>query len=134
MSPSSVLVNILTVAIKASVVFLLLLLARGLVWLTNLLLVLPLFDPLKSLPGPDGGALQNHFRDVMESVLLILRADFVLMRVIFSTSPTISPDTHQEWVKAYGRTFRFHGFGKVRPVIFSVSRCPQLRKISTTID
>jgi len=26
--------------------------------------------------------------------------------------PSISPDTHEDWVKTYGKTFRFYGFGR----------------------
>ncbi|KAJ7198930.1 cytochrome P450 [Mycena rebaudengoi] len=37
----------------------LLVVGRGLVWLINLLLVAPLFDPLRNLPGPDGSRFQN---------------------------------------------------------------------------
>lgn len=55
-----------TFLVKACSVVLLLLLARGLVWLFNLLVVAPLFDPLKNMPGPEASAFQSHFRDVME--------------------------------------------------------------------
>lgn len=30
-----------------------------------------------------------------------------------SSSPSLSPSTHADWSKLYGKTFRFHGFGKV---------------------
>ncbi|KAF8887769.1 cytochrome P450 [Infundibulicybe gibba] len=64
----------------------------GVIWLINLLIIQPPSDPLKNLPGPNGGALQNHFRDIMD--------------------PKLSPETHERWVKSYGKTFRFHGFGR----------------------
>ncbi|KAA1468405.1 cytochrome P450 [Dentipellis sp. KUC8613] len=70
----------------------LLLIARFLVWAAYLFVIAPRLDPLRHLPGPDGSAMQNHFREVMD--------------------PNISQDTHERWVKQYGRTFRFHGFGK----------------------
>ncbi|KIL70583.1 hypothetical protein M378DRAFT_66688 [Amanita muscaria Koide BX008] len=54
--------------------------------------VLPLSDPLRMLPGPDGARFQNHFRELMD--------------------PKCSADTHEEWVSEYGKTLRFHGFGK----------------------
>ncbi|KAF9456799.1 cytochrome P450 [Collybia nuda] len=78
--------------IKVSLISLLLLLARGILWLFNLLLVAPLFDPLQNLPGPEGAALQNHFSEVMD--------------------PQKSPTTHESWKQKFGKTFRFHGFGK----------------------
>ncbi|KAL0956015.1 hypothetical protein HGRIS_002190 [Hohenbuehelia grisea] len=86
------LLDVLVMALKAIVVVALLLLARGAIWLFNMLVVMPPFDPLRKLPGPDTGALQNHFREVMD--------------------PAVSPETHEEWVGRYGKTFRFHGFGK----------------------
>jgi hypothetical protein len=43
--------------------------ARGILWLVNLLLVAPRFDPLRNLPGPDASAFQSHFSEVNESVL-----------------------------------------------------------------
>jgi hypothetical protein len=58
--------NVVVVMAKVAVVSLLLLLARGIVWFLNMLLFMPLFDPLKNIPGPDGSALQNHFREVIE--------------------------------------------------------------------
>ncbi|TFY66204.1 hypothetical protein EVG20_g4878 [Dentipellis fragilis] len=70
----------------------LLLIARFLVWAVHLFVIAPRLDPLRHLPGPDGSAMQNHFREVMD--------------------PNLSQDTHERWVKQYGRTFRFHGFGK----------------------
>jgi hypothetical protein len=54
--------------LKACSVVLLILVARGLVLLINMLVVAPMFDPLKKIQGPDGSLLQNHFREVMECV------------------------------------------------------------------
>ncbi|KAG1894888.1 uncharacterized protein F5891DRAFT_705830 [Suillus fuscotomentosus] len=54
-----------------SAVVLLILVARGFVWLINMMVVapmLPMFDPLKNIQGPDGSPLQNHLREVMEYV------------------------------------------------------------------
>ncbi|KAF9454954.1 cytochrome P450 [Macrolepiota fuliginosa MF-IS2] len=65
---------------------------RVLLWLFNILVLLPPFDPLKSLPGPDGGYFQSYINEAM--------------------NPNVSPDTHESWVKEHGRTFRFNGFGK----------------------
>jgi hypothetical protein len=53
---------------KACLVVFLLLLARGLAWLFNMLVLAPPFDPLRKLPGPDTSALGTHFDDVMECV------------------------------------------------------------------
>jgi hypothetical protein len=77
MSVYMALLILLTVVVKASIVVLLLLLARGCAWLFNMLLLSPPFDPLKNLPGPDGSALQNHFREIMESV----SPDFLSLRL-----------------------------------------------------
>lgn len=60
------LLNVLTVITKVVTVSLMLLLARGIVWFLNMLIFMPLFDPLNNIPGPQGSALQNHFREVME--------------------------------------------------------------------
>lgn len=57
---------ILTGLVKAFLVVTLLLLARALVWLFNLLVVLPPFDPLRNMPGPEAPAFKNHFREIME--------------------------------------------------------------------
>lgn len=54
--------------LKACSVVLLILVARGLVWLINMMVVAPMFDPLKNIQGPDGSPLQNHLREVMEYV------------------------------------------------------------------
>lgn len=56
---------------KACAVVLLLLLARGMVWLLDMLVIAPLSDPLKNMPGPVASPFQNHFRDVMECVTFI---------------------------------------------------------------
>lgn len=54
--------------LKACSVVLLILVARGLVWLINMMVVAPMFDLLKNIQGPDGSPLQNHLREVMEYV------------------------------------------------------------------
>ncbi|EIW86404.1 cytochrome P450 [Coniophora puteana RWD-64-598 SS2] len=79
-------------ALKACGVVLLLLLARAIYWMFNMLVVAPLFDPLKNVQGPKGSILENHFRQVMD--------------------PRVSPDTHESWTRTYGKTFRFQGFGR----------------------
>ncbi|KAF8060980.1 cytochrome P450 [Lyophyllum atratum] len=92
MSPFNVMVTVLTVGLKVSGVCLVLLLARGVVGFLNMVLVMPLFDPLRHLPGPKASALQNHFQEIMD--------------------PAKTPKTHEDWQKEFGKTFRFHGFGK----------------------
>ncbi|RDB28478.1 hypothetical protein Hypma_015095 [Hypsizygus marmoreus] len=77
---------------KIAGVCLLLLLARGVFWFFNMMFILPLLDPLRKLPGPTGSSMQNHFREV--------------------TDPKYSPEVHEEWRERFGKTFRFHGFGK----------------------
>ncbi|KXN87545.1 Cytokinin hydroxylase [Leucoagaricus sp. SymC.cos] len=74
-------------------VFAIVALFRALFWLLNLFVPLPLSDPLKELPGPDGKYVQTHFNEVM--------------------NPSFSPGTHETWVQKYGRTFKFNGFGGV---------------------
>ena len=70
MNVGSTFFNVAIVIAKVAAVSLLLLLARGFVWLFNILLIMPLFDPLKNIPGPGGSALQNHFQEVMEYVTI----------------------------------------------------------------
>ncbi|KAG6857646.1 hypothetical protein H0H87_010214 [Tephrocybe sp. NHM501043] len=53
---------------------------------------MPLFDPLWKLPGPQAARMETHLQHVM--------------------NPRKSPVTHEEWQNKYGKTFRFHGFGK----------------------
>ncbi|KAH9486659.1 Cytochrome P450 monooxygenase 197 [Psilocybe cubensis] len=65
---------------------------RGLFWFINMLLIQPIFDPLRFVPGPDGTLLQSHLQQVMD--------------------PTLSTNTYLEWKRRFGRTFRFNGFGK----------------------
>ncbi|OJA18829.1 hypothetical protein AZE42_00859 [Rhizopogon vesiculosus] len=89
--------------LKACSIILLIPVAQGLVWLINMMIVAPIFDPLKKMQGPDGSLLQNHFRELMD--------------------PSISPDTHENWVKSFGKTFRFHGFGKHDFRLLSVDLC-----------
>lgn len=106
--------------IKAFLVVFLLLLARGLVWLFNLFVLAPPFDPLRNLPGPEATALGTHLGNVMEYVHMweVWRW---LLTVFYS--PQISPDTHKEWVETYGNTFRFHGFGRVCKSVFHLFQC-----------
>lgn len=52
--------------LKACSIVLLILLARGLVRLVNMIILAPILDPLKKMQGPDGSLLQNHFRELME--------------------------------------------------------------------
>jgi hypothetical protein len=65
---TSITSTLLLSLVKACGVVLLILVARGFVWLINMLVVAPMFDPLKKIQGPDGSPLQNHFREVMEYV------------------------------------------------------------------
>ncbi|KAF8238406.1 cytochrome P450 [Tricholoma matsutake] len=77
---------------KVAAVFVLLLLARGFLWILNVFLVMPLLDPLKNLPGPRGSAFQSHLHAVM--------------------NPKFSKEVYQKWQKKFGHTLRYHGFGK----------------------
>ncbi|KAF7319861.1 Cytochrome P450 [Mycena kentingensis (nom. inval.)] len=69
-----------------------LLLLRGIVWLVNLLVIAPLRDPLRNLPGPDGGAFETHFSSVND--------------------PDITPEVYHSWTARFGKTFRYNGFGR----------------------
>jgi len=52
--------------IKTCIVALIIVLFRGVPrWLLSIFL-LPLFDPLRHLPGPSASFFQNHFREVLE--------------------------------------------------------------------
>lgn len=64
---------LLATLLKVCCVVLLLSVARGLAWLFNLLVLAPLFDPLRKLGGPDAPALHSHFGDVTKCVLLLFR-------------------------------------------------------------
>ncbi|KAL5495647.1 hypothetical protein ACEPAI_1110 [Sanghuangporus weigelae] len=77
--------------VKAIALCVLVQLFRGLWWIINLYLIAPPFDPLRHLPGPDAPLLSNHFNEVMD--------------------PERTPLTHEDWVKRFGKTFRYHGFG-----------------------
>ncbi|KAJ7806108.1 cytochrome P450 [Mycena olivaceomarginata] len=67
--------------------------ARGLLWLVNLLLVAPWFDPLRNLPGPDASAFKSHFSEVND--------------------PDITPQIYHDWTSnLFGKTFRYHGYGR----------------------
>lgn len=104
--------GLLPVLLKAIAVLISLLLARGVVWLVNLLCIAPLLDPLKNLPGPDASYFQNHFVEVMEYVSSARQ--LCANQLTRICSPDVSPDNHQDWSRRYGKTFRFHGFGRVR--------------------
>ncbi|KAJ7102451.1 cytochrome P450 [Mycena belliarum] len=67
-------------------------LAKGVLWLVNLLVIAPRRDPLRFLPGPDGSAFQSHFNEVND--------------------PDITPTVYRDWRKLFGKTFRYHGYGK----------------------
>lgn len=54
----------------------LLLVARVVYWLANLLFILPFFDPLSALPGPQGSFMQSHFLNLLEFVVALSRARF----------------------------------------------------------
>jgi hypothetical protein len=60
------LLTALALIAKSFLVFLLLLLARLVLWLAHMFLIALPLDPLKNLPGPSGSLLQNHFREIME--------------------------------------------------------------------
>ncbi|KAJ3770227.1 cytochrome P450 [Lentinula raphanica] len=69
-----------------------LLVGRGLLWIVNLLVISPLFDPLRKLPGPTAPFFYSHIQRVV--------------------NPDFSATQHEEWKKKYGKTFRYHGSGK----------------------
>ncbi|KAG2149760.1 cytochrome P450 [Suillus cothurnatus] len=93
--------------LKACGVIFLILVARGLVWLIGMVVIAPMFDPLKKIQGPDGSPLQNHFREVMD--------------------PSVSPNTHEKW------TFRFHGFGRHDFRLLSVDFCVMSHVLNSPI-
>ncbi|KAJ7456460.1 cytochrome P450 [Mycena latifolia] len=64
-----------------------LVLAKGAVWLVNLLVVAPRLDPLRSLPGPDASAFESHFNEVND--------------------PDITPAIYNDWHEK-----PYHGYGK----------------------
>ncbi|KAJ7226048.1 cytochrome P450 [Mycena pura] len=84
--------QLISLVAKAVGVVAAVLLARGIVWLVNLLLVAPWLDPLRNLPGPNGSAFQSHFDEVDD--------------------PDITPKIYHDWTTQFGKTFRFHGFGR----------------------
>lgn len=49
-----------------------LLLLRGFLWMLNLLVVWPLFDPLSKLPGASAKFFQSHLDDIAECVLSLV--------------------------------------------------------------
>ncbi|KAJ7640114.1 cytochrome P450 [Mycena rosella] len=67
--------------------------AKGVVWLVNLLVVAPRFDPLRNLPGPDAPPFESHFNEVND--------------------PDITPQIYHDWTtNLFGKTFRYQGYGK----------------------
>lgn len=96
----STLTVLLVMLAKALAVVLFLLLGRGIIWIINMLYVAPPFDVLRKLPGPRGKMFQEHLHKVMD--------------------PNTTSGTYADWVKMYGKTFSFHGFGSVSssPYVF----------------
>ncbi|KAF6766438.1 cytochrome P450 [Ephemerocybe angulata] len=86
------LISILSVFLKACGLAVLLLLLRALAWLASMLVIAPVFDTMKRLPGETGAFFQSYLDDVLD--------------------PQQSADTHNRWRKLYGNTFRFQGFGR----------------------
>ncbi|KAJ7139550.1 cytochrome P450 [Mycena epipterygia] len=85
--------QLFSLSAKAVGVLFALVVARGVVWLVNLLLIAPRFDPLRNLPGPDASAFQSHFNEVND--------------------PDITPEIYHDWAtNLFGKTFRYHGYGK----------------------
>ena len=54
-----------SIALKASLLAVVLVAVS---WFIHQFFILPLFDPLRHLPGPSASALQNHFSQVMKCV------------------------------------------------------------------
>ncbi|TDL28918.1 cytochrome P450 [Rickenella mellea] len=86
-TPSSVLVLVSKILGLVALVQLL----RFVWWLVNLLFILPRFDPLRRVPGPDGKKFENHFKEMGD--------------------PDVSPEEYDKWSKKYGKTWRYQGFG-----------------------
>ncbi|KAK7029687.1 hypothetical protein VNI00_014385 [Paramarasmius palmivorus] len=63
-----------------------------LAWAVNLLVIQPLFDPLRKLPGPGASYFQSHLSDV--------------------TDPDLSATFHEQQRKNHGKTFKIQGFGR----------------------
>lgn len=92
-------------------VLIVLALARGIIWLVNLVLVAPRSDPLRNLPGPDAPAFQSHFSEVNELVVGPT-TPFTLPDACIN-SPDITPAIYHEWTtNLFGKTFRYQGYGK----------------------
>ncbi|KAJ4485497.1 cytochrome P450 [Lentinula aciculospora] len=83
--------------LKLLLLAIVLVVGRGLLWIVNLLVVAPLFDPLRKLPGPPGPFFFSHIQSVVKPSY---------------PSPDLSATQHEEWKKQYGKTFRYHGSGK----------------------
>ncbi len=102
------------VSLKTAAVVCAIFLSRAAWRIVHMVFIYPLSDPLRLLPGPDATRFQNHFRQLMECVVFFSISE-TPVDSIFS-SPKYSIDTHDNWEAMYGKTFRFHGFGKVRCV------------------
>ena len=57
---------------KVALVAIVTLALRSGFWIVNTVLIKPLSDPLRHIPGPDGAPFQTHLREVMEYALSIL--------------------------------------------------------------
>ncbi|KAJ6573989.1 cytochrome P450 [Mycena vulgaris] len=85
--------QVFSVFAKAVGVLSALVFAKGALWLVNLLVVAPRLDPLRYLPGPDASAFESHFTEVND--------------------PDITPEVYHNWTtNLFGKTFRYHGYGK----------------------
>jgi hypothetical protein len=62
----SVVLSVLLLLAKSVTVVLCLLLLRIFVWAFNMVVIAPMFDPLKDLPGPAATFFENHFSRVLE--------------------------------------------------------------------
>ncbi|KAF9478728.1 cytochrome P450 [Pholiota conissans] len=65
---------------------------RVVAWFVYMMVIAPLSDPMRHLPGPDGSLLESHIQRVMD--------------------PELSFQTYKDWRTRYGKTFRFQGFGR----------------------
>jgi len=80
--------------------------------LFKLLVLRPLVDPLRHLPGPQGSMFHSHLQQVMKCVSHLSLVPTYKPNLI-SFSPAFSAQTHQDWRTRFGQTYRFNGFGKV---------------------
>lgn len=95
---------------RGLLVIILLGLARLLAWLVNLLVVLPFFDPLSVLAGPDGSLTRSHFPNITQYVSPYIKHSRATNHYI--QRPAWSPIFHKKWATKYGNVFRFHGMGR----------------------